>query len=242
MPEKNQVERAVLAALERDAAINLHRHPVRVEYDVTRRALILEGEVEDIVAKKRAYEHASRIDGVQGVMDRLRVVPSEPRGDGAVRVSVAAALLQEPALLNHALRAHNKGLVESLRAPPAADGVIEIAVQDGVVTLTGRVGSLSHRRLIGVLAWWAPGRRDVIVEIEVAPPEADNDGEIADALRLVLEKDPLVHADQIGVRVRDRAVTLAGVVATAEEKKMAELDAWYLLGVSQVINRIEVRG
>ncbi|MDA8364609.1 MAG: BON domain-containing protein, partial [Gammaproteobacteria bacterium] len=62
-----------------------------------------------------------------------------------------------------------------------------------------------------------------------------------DALRLVLEKDPLVHADQIRANSRNGIVTLHGLVGTAEERKMTELDAWYLLGVRDVVNRIEVR-
>jgi osmotically-inducible protein OsmY len=114
-------------------------------------------------------------------------------------------------------------------------------VADGVVTLAGRVISLSHKRLAGVLAWWVPGCRDVVNRLEVAPPEQDNDDEIGDALRLALEKDPLVHADQIRVSVRNRVVTLEGYVVTKEEMKMAEWDAWYLFGVEEVVNNIEVQ-
>jgi osmotically-inducible protein OsmY len=36
-------------------------------------------------------------------------------------------------------------------------------------------------------------------------------------------------------------VTLEGLVGDEEEKKMAELDAWYLFAVDKVINRIEVK-
>jgi osmotically-inducible protein OsmY len=124
----------------------------------------------------------------------------------------------------------------------AADGgEIEIAVSDGIVTLEGHVPSLSHKRLAGVLAWWAPGCRDVTNELAIVPGEDDNDDEITDALALVLEKDPLVHAGQLRVRTRNRIVTLHGWLATEEERRMAELDAWYLFGVDEVINRIEVR-
>ncbi len=95
MAERTPVEKAVLAALEREPAVNLHRYPVRIEYDVVNRALTLEGEVENIIAKRRAYECVSRIDGVDGIMDRLRVRPSEPRGDGAIRASITQAILDE---------------------------------------------------------------------------------------------------------------------------------------------------
>lgn len=241
MPEKTSVERAVLAAFEREPAIDLHHFSIELEYDPVRHVLVLSGEVRDIVAKKRAFELATAASGVHGIMDRLRVAPSRRRGDGAIRASVMEALLQEPALRTSAIQVWNKGGLEKLRtgAPNPSD-FIELSVQDGVVRLQGKVGSLSHRRLAGVLAWWAPGVRDVANELQVVPPEVDNDGEIADAVLMVLEKDPLVHADRIAIRVRDKVVTLAGAVASPQERHMAELDTWYLAGVNRVVNQISV--
>lgn len=242
MPEMTSVEKAVKAAFERGHDINLHRYPIRLEFDIVMGALTLEGEVENIIAKKRAFEIASRVEGIQGVMDHLTVVPSERRGDGAIRDSLIQELLGEPTLLHCTIRAHNKGSMETLReATEMSDNVIKVFVNEGIIQLNGVVPSLSHKRLAGVLAWWTPGCRDVINGMQVTPPEADSDGEIADALRLVLEKDPLIHADQIGIRVKNRIVTLTGLVGNKEEKKMAELDAWYLLGVSKVVNNIATR-
>src|SRR3989344_4231982 len=233
MPEMTSVEKAVMAAFEHDRGINLHRHPIRLEFDIIMGALILEGEVENIIAKKRAFDIASQVEGIQGVMDHLTVAPSD---------SLIQELLQEPALLLCTIRAHNKGSMETLReATEMSDNVIEVFVNEGIIQLNGVVPSLSHKRLAGVLAWWTPGCRDVINGMRVTPPEADNDDEIADALRLVLEKDPLIHADQIGIRVKNRIVTLTGLVGNKEEKKMAELDAWYLLGVNKVVNNIDTR-
>lgn len=243
MPQRTVVERAVQAALEREIGASLHRFPIRVEFNPALGSLVLEGEVADIVAKKRAYRLASQVEGVAGVIDRLRVAPAERRGDGAIRTSLLEAFMQEPALRDGALRVRENGVMRTVRdgADPSA-GHIDIVVQDGVVELFGQTLSLSHKRLIDALAWWAPGVRDVVNEIEVVPPEADNEGEIADAVRIVLEKDPLVHADQIGVRVRDHTVTLTGLAGTEQERHMAELDAWYLTGVDNVVNEIVVRG
>ncbi len=242
MPDKTAVERAILAAFEHHPEINLHRFPIRLEFDAARGAVILEGEVEHIIAKKRAFEIASRTPGVDGVMDRLCVAPAERRGDGAIRSALSDALLQEPALRPCGLEVWNKGAMETLRATDDRQHVIHASVEDGIVQLTGQVPSLSHRRLAGVLAWWTPGCRDVLNGLKVTPPEADNDGEIADALRLVLEKDPLLpHADQIGIHVHERVVTLDGAVGTREERRMAEIDAWYVMGVDQVVNHIVVR-
>lgn len=242
MSERTPVEKAVWAALEREPGVNLHHDPLRVEYDAANHVLILEGEAGSITAKRRAYECASRVAGVDGVIDRLRVRPGEARGDGAIRTSITQALLGEPTLRDCSLHVYHKGIMETLRALPDARDTIGLAVEDGVVELTGHVGSLSHKRLAGALAWWAPGSRDVLNELRVTPAEQDGDDEIADALRLVLEKDPLmVHADDVGIAVHGGVVTLGGVVTTDEERRMAEFDAWYLVGVRGVVNDIEVR-
>ena len=242
MAERTAVEKAVLAALEREPAVKQHRRPVQIEYNVVDRSLILEGEVDSIIVKRRAYECVSRVDGVDGIMDRLRVRPSEPRGDGAIRESITQAILNEPSLRDCALHVYNKGVMETLRTPPDAKDAIGLTIVDGVVELNGHVASLSHKRLTGALAWWAPGCRDVLNEMKVVPPEDDNDGEIADALRLVLEKDPLMpHAGDIGIHVRDHVVSLSGVVTNEEERRQTEYNAWYLVGVRNVVNNLEVR-
>ena len=93
-----------------------------------------------------------------------------------------------------------------------------------------------------MLAWWTPGCRDVVNSLDVQPPEEDNDAEVVDALRLALEMDPLVQADQIQASCRDYVVTLEGYVRSAEERRQAERDAWCLFAVDRVINRIAVRG
>jgi osmotically-inducible protein OsmY len=110
-----------------------------------------------------------------------------------------------------------------------------------VVTLAGTVESLTHRRLADVLAWWTPGTCGVRNLIHVAPDEQDTDDEVSDALRIVLDKDPWLDAATITVSVKDRTVTLKGVVSGQEHRRMAEQDAWYILGVHGVSNRLQVR-
>jgi osmotically-inducible protein OsmY len=60
-------------------------------------------------------------------------------------------------------------------------------------------------------------------------------------VRLVLEKDPFVNASKIGVGSKDWVVTLEGLVPVESMKQMAERDAWCVLGVKEVINRIEAK-
>jgi osmotically-inducible protein OsmY len=85
-----------------------------------------------------------------------------------------------------------------------------------------------------------PGVRDVINGIAVEPPEEDAPIFIEEAVRLVLEKDPLVDASQIRVGVRGRTVRLTGLVRSDDVRRAAEADAWYIFGVDDVINEIAV--
>jgi hypothetical protein len=89
----------VRAALEHEPRINLHRFPLSIELgdDGT---LVLEGEAENIAAKKLVLELAASIAGVAGIVDRVRVVPGQRMGDGQIRDHVRNALIGEPAFEN----------------------------------------------------------------------------------------------------------------------------------------------
>jgi osmotically-inducible protein OsmY len=95
--------------------------------------------------------------------------------------------------------------------------------------------------LAGLLAWWVPGVRDVVNGIEVDPAEEDSADLIEEAVRIALQKDPLVNASQIKVGVRKTVVRLTGAVPAAAERDAAERDAWCIFGVDRVLNEIEVR-
>jgi osmotically-inducible protein OsmY len=236
---KEAVLKEIQAAFEHEPRINLHSFPIRLSFAGD--DLILEGEVEHIAAKKLALELAGAIAGVSGIVDRLKVSPADRMGDAAIRDHVRDIMLQEPALERCSIRARVKNAIERYRQPPEGSGDILIEVKDQVVTLNGRVPSLSHKRLAGVLAWWVPGTGDVVNGLEETPFEQDNDDEVTDAVRLVLEKDPFVNADQIRVGTRNYVVTLEGLVPSEETKETAEHDAWYIFGVDRVVNRLVVR-
>lgn len=239
MNPREAITRKVHALLERETRINLHRYPVEISN--ADGVVVLEGEVADVAAKKLALELAASVSGVDGIVDRLRVVPGERRGDGAVRDSFARMLLEQPEFRNCTIRAFTNERNDTLRtAQEDSVGEIEIAVTGGVIVLEGHVISQSHRRFAGVLAWWTPGRCDVINSLDVTPEYEDRDDEIAEVMRVVLEADPQVNADQIRPNCADGTVTLEGNVPTEEQKRRAELDAWSLLGVSRVVNRLQV--
>lgn len=236
MPERD-LAREVMAALERDPRVNLHAGQLQAE--ARGDAITLEGEVGEIAAKRLAAQVAAAVEGVRTVVDRVRVRAAEPMSDAQLRDHMRRALLSEDALVQHTLRhVEASGETRTLRDPGEPAGEIVFSVEDGTIELRGRVWSLSHRRLVEALAWWIPGTLNVANQLEVVPEEADSDAELADAVRLVLEKDHLLTADQLTVRAEDAQVVLSGAIPNPEQRRLAEHDAWCVAGVRGVDNRL----
>lgn len=226
--------KAIEAALEHDPDINLHRYPIHVVHDG---GLRLSGTVADIRAKRRALRLAREAAGTDAILDDLYLDTGEARGEDELRQAVVTTLKQEPAFAEFVI-------VEGASAPedvPAGIDRIAVAAAGPRVHLNGRVASLERRRLLEVLTWWVPGVGDVENAVRVAPPETDSDGELADAIRLVLEKDPSIPAHQIGIEARSHAIRLTGAVDNEERRRLAELDCWYVPGVHEVDNALSVK-
>lgn len=230
MQAQKQLMTAILAAFGQDGDINLHEYPIHISYHTTLR---LEGEVANIIAKRKARRIAMQLSGLMIIEDRLRLRPGERRNGKALQDALVDALSQEPAFRDIAVRAGHT-------APDGADQWIGIDVDGCVACLDGQVGSLSHRRLAEVIAWWVPGSCNVQNHLRVRPAEQDNDDEISDAIRMVLEKDPMLHAENITIHTRERQVTLEGLVHGPEQRRMAVYDCWYVPGVHAVRDRLQV--
>jgi osmotically-inducible protein OsmY len=231
----------IRAALETETRINLDRYPIQLAFDGG--DVVLTGELEDVAMKKLALELAAAAAPAAGLVDRLTVTPAQNMSDAELREHAIKVLLDEPALehcllhsrLPRQLHTHRNGITEP-------NGTIVVKVCDGVIMLNGEVPSLSHKRLAGVLAWWIPGCRDVINDLTEVPEQQDNDDQLTDAVRLVLEKDPLVNATKTKVMSKNGVVTLDGLAPNETIRRIAERDAWFVLGVRDVVNRIDAKG
>ncbi len=239
MERREAILQAALKALKAGSRADIANPPLTAGWE--NGDLIIEGEVASVAAKKLALERVASIEGVVGIVDRLRVAPAQRMGDGEIRDGVRDALVAEPALASCGIDLKADGKRVPVQVPSPIDGNITVTVSNGVVTLDGEVCGLGRKRLAGVLAWWVPGTRDVVNGLGVMPDESDSDDEITDAVRLALEKDPFVNASQIRISTRGCVVTLQGLVPTAAEREMAESDAWYVFGVDKVVNLVDVR-
>lgn len=243
MPDPESVLTQVNAALQAETRIDVDR--LCIELGPDRGVLSINGQVEDIASKRIAFNIAVNIvERTAGagilVEDRIRV--NAPRsGDLALRDEIVKALSSENAFSDHALTVTAGSHRQPIQAGAPGGGRLEVRLDDGVVTLGGVVRSLSHRRLAEVLMWWA-GCERVDNRLGVEPPEEDTDDEITDAVRMVLEKDPLVHATQLRIGTAAAVVEIRGFVPSDEERRLAVLDAWYVPGVWEVVDHVEVPG
>jgi osmotically-inducible protein OsmY len=218
---------------------SFHASELRIEPDGV---LVLAGEVPSVAAKKLALERVAALGGIAGIVDRLHVQPATRMTDKEIRVHLRDMLIEDLSFRELEIRERGASGYQLVRGvPTGARGNIDTEVQDGVVTLNGRVPGLTSKRVAGVMAWWVPGVRDVVNGIAVEPPEDDGPDVIAEAVRVVLEKNPFVNASQIRVDVIGTTVRLLGLVPSQIEKEAAERDAWCIFAVDKVINEIEVR-
>ena len=225
----------VQTALEKETLYGVNRYPVQLS--LHEKTISLSGEFPDIRAKRHAVHVAQLAAGGYDIIDQLSVT-SAVHEEGTLRSEVVRALTTEAVFSEMTLRLLADEGTELLRQG-RDDAYIDLHVTGGTVRISGRVGSLSHRRLAEVLCWWCLGCERVDNLLEVVPAESDNDAEVSDALRLAMEKDPLVHAEQISIQVHNGSVTLQGYVPSQEERRLAELDAWYTPGVYEVVNDVQ---
>ena len=239
MTDSTALHDKALTAIRSENRIGPHFKPARLTIAEDGTATI-EAEVETIALKRLALERLAGTPGITAVIDRVHVTPAVPKSDDGILDDLRKAFYDETSFRALAIKeAENSHLKLVRDAFEDAYGEIVFEVHDGVVILNGRVPGLTTKRLAGVLAWWVPGSRDVVNGIAVDPPEEDAPILIEEAVRVVLEKDPFVDAEQVRVGVRNRTVRLTGVLPR-DARNSAEWDAWYVFGVDDVINEIEV--
>src|SRR5271155_1734086 len=120
---------------------------------------------------------------------------------------------------------------------------IGVAAKDGVIALTGRVGSFEQKLAAERAARQARGVKAVAQEIEVRLPSDKKcaDDEIAESAVKILSWDPTLPPNRIYVRVDHGLVMLRGSVEMPFQVEEAERQVRKLSGVVGVINQIRVR-
>ena len=137
-----------------------------------------------------------------------------------------------------------RAVLAALRFEPSVNAAhIGVAVDDGVVTLTGHVNSYAQKHAAEAATALVRGVRAVAEEIEVRLPfeSRRTDDEIAAAAADRLFWDSALPRDGIAVKVEKGWVTLTGDVDWRFQKEMAQDDVRRLHGVIGVSNQLRVR-
>lgn len=120
----------------------------------------------------------------------------------------------------------------------------EVGVQahQGIVTLTGYVGSYAKKMAARNAAHRVYGVRDVVdnMQVKLSTRWERTDEDIARAVREALRWDVLVPDEAITSTVSGGVVTLEGTVDTRPQRANAERAVQHLTGVRNVINLITV--
>jgi osmotically-inducible protein OsmY len=127
--------------------------------------------------------------------------------------------------------------------PSVDEASIGVSVKDAIVTLTGNVRSYAEKMAAERAVIRIQGVKALASELQVSLPGAHErtDEDIARAAANVLVWSAVVPKDAIKVTVTKGMVTLSGAVEWSFQKYNAEREVSRLMGVTGVINDVEVK-
>ena len=179
----------------------------------------LTGHVSTYAQKATAEDAVRRVKGVKGIAEEIEVRPF-----GTNKTA-------DDEIVKRALQTITWNTV-------IPDGAIQVKVQDGWVTLTGKVDwqyqKTAATQTIGGLA----GVLGVYNKIEVKPHASVSD--VKKRIEDALKRNAEVEAKAIRVNVVNGKVTLEGRVNNWAERSATERAAWSAPGVRSVDDRITI--
>jgi osmotically-inducible protein OsmY len=192
-----------------------------IEVDVVDSTVILSGTVPTYPDRNQAQTDALQVPGVAGVDNRLvvsfpsaYVIPA----DAEISFNVTSALSWSPS-------------VDAIR--------IHVAVDQGVVTLSGTVESYWQKHRAEEIAANTAGVTDVHNELTVAPTApATADEDVRREILTTLERNTSVDISRVNVEVNNGIVTLTGTIPDYAAFRAVQDAARYTSGVLEVNNNL----
>ena len=119
---------------------------------------------------------------------------------------------------------------------------VGVQVHNGIITLTGTVGTWAKRVAARAAAHRVAGVRDVADELQVKlfASATPSDAEIAEAARAAMKWNVVIPEENIEMTVSHGVVTLSGAVDDASQRDEALRIVGHLEGVRAVTNDIKI--
>jgi osmotically-inducible protein OsmY len=137
-----------------------------------------------------------------------------------------------------------QNIIDELDFEPSVNAVhIGVAIDNGVVTLTGHVTSYAEKLAAEEAVRRVKGVRAIAQEIEVRYPgdKKTADDEIAARALNILRWSAVVPAEKVQVKVQNGWVTLTGEVDWQFQRNSAERELRKLSGVAAITNDITIK-
>lgn len=202
-----------------------------IEAEVENGIVTLTGNVESWYEKQLASKVVKSVKGVKGIQNEIDFKLEDDRSDSEIRNEIIRKLDYDVWV---------------------DDEFIDVAVDNGKVTLSGTVGSATEKTNAYFDAWVAGVKTVDNSKLEVEGWAKDevrkkqkqqrrSDAEIKQAIKDAFLYDPRLLSFNPQVEVEDGIVTLTGTVGNLKAKNAAERDARNTVGVWRVKNLLKVR-
>lgn len=189
----------------------------RIGVSVKNGIITLSGNVPTYYEKIAAEKAAKRVDGVRAVVEKIEV-------------ELASRITDEDIA-----QAAVRNLKWNTTIP---EENITIKIEEGWVTLEGEVRWNYQKEAAKNEVTSLAGVRGVTNRISVEPSLKFESPK--EKIAKALERDAIIDAHRIDVRIEGSKAVLEGTVATWIERRRAERIAWSTPGIFDVDNRIEV--
>lgn len=117
---------------------------------------------------------------------------------------------------------------------------VEIRLEGDALVIEGVVDGIALKKKALFSAMGLSGVTGVVDRLKVRPSKVMTDAEILDHFNAAVTEEPTLGPETIRAEVVDGTVDIEGAVSSLTHKRLAGVLAWWIPGVTDVINSLEV--